>query len=169
MLLNREFEGELRFGEANAYGLEFLAKYNINKFSGWVGYTLSRTEKKIVGINNNKTYLAGHDKPHDLSIVFNYNPSKRISIGATWVYQTGSAVTFPTGKFEFAGKYVPIYSDRNGYRMPDYHRLDIAFTLKCKDKPGRKFYHEWNFSLYNAYGRKNPWVINFVQDNTCLS
>ena len=165
MLLNREFEGELRFGEANAYGLEFLAKYNINKFSGWVGYTLSRTEKKIVGINNNKTYLAGHDKPHDLSIVFNYNPSKRISIGATWVYQTGSAVTFPTGKFEFGGKYVPIYSDRNGYRMPDYHRLDIAFTLKCKDKPGRKFYHEWNFSLYNAYGRKNPWVINFVQDS----
>jgi len=165
LLLNREFEGELRFGEANAYGMEFLFRYNFSKFSGWVGYTLSRTEKKIIGINNNKTYLAGHDKPHDLSIVLNYNPSKRISIGATWVYQTGAAVTFPTGKYEFGGKFVPIYSDRNGYRMPDYHRLDVAVTLKCKEKPDRKFYHEWNFSLYNAYGRKNPWVINFVQDS----
>jgi hypothetical protein len=164
LLLNREFEGELRFGEANAYGMEFLFRYNFSKFSGWVGYTLSRTEKKIIGINNNKTYLAGHDKPHDLSIVLNYNPSKRIAIGATWVYQTGAAVTFPTGKYEFGGKFVPIYSDRNGYRMPDYHRLDLAVTLKCKEKPDRKFYHEWNFSLYNAYGRKNPWVINFVQD-----
>lgn len=165
LLLNKEFEGELRFGDAQAYGLEFLVRYNIGKFSGWVGYTLSRTEKKIDGINEGKVYLAGYDKPHDLSIVFNYDPSKRVSIGATWVYQTGSAVTFPTGKFEFGNKYVPIFSERNAYRMPDYHRLDVSATLKCKDKPNRKFYHEWNLSVYNAYGRKNPWVINFVQDD----
>jgi hypothetical protein len=164
LLLNKEFEGELRFGEAQSYGLEFLFRYNFSKVSGWVGYTLSRTEKKIEGINNGNVYLAGHDKPHDLSIVVNYDPSKRISLGATWVYQTGSAVTFPTGKFEFGNKFVPIFSDRNGYRMPDYHRLDVSVTLKAKEKPGRKFYHEWNLSLYNAYARKNPWVINFVQD-----
>jgi len=164
MLLNQQFEGELRFGEAWAYGLEFLFRYNINKFSGWVGYTLSRTEKKIIGINDNKVYLAGHDKPHDISIVMNYDASKRISVGATWVYQTGAAVTFPTGKFEVGDKLVPIYSDRNDYRLPDYHRLDVSFTLKSKEKPGRKFYHEWNLSFYNAYARKNPWVINFVQD-----
>ena len=164
LLLNREYEGELRFGEAWAYGVEFLVRYNLNKVSGWVGYTYSRTEKKINGINNNEKYLAGHDKPHDISIVLNYDPSSRVSIGATWVYSTGSAVTFPTGKFEFGNKPTPLYSNRNDYRLPDYHRLDLAVTLRCKDKPNRKFYHEWNFSLYNAYGRKNPWVINFVED-----
>lgn len=166
LLLNREYEGELRFGEAWAYGIELLVKYDFKKLSGWVGYTYSRTEKKINGINNNEKYLAGHDKPHDVSIVLNYEASQRISIGATWVYNTGSAVTFPTGKFEFGNKPTPLYSNRNDYRLPDYHRLDLAVTLRCKDKPNRKFYHEWNFSLYNAYGRKNPWVINFVEDPT---
>lgn len=164
LLLNREFEGELRFGEAQAYGLEFLVRYNLEKWSGWVGYTLARTERTIDEINNGEPYLAGHDRTHDLSIVLSYDPSKRISIGATWLYQTGAAVTFPTGNFQFGSNFVPIFSERNGYRMPDYHRLDLSVTLKAKEKPGRKWYHEWNFSVYNAYARNNPWVINFVQD-----
>lgn len=164
MLLNQVYEGELRFGESRAYGLEFLVRYNLNKFSGWVGYTLSKTEKKINGISTTEYYPAGHDKPHDVSIVLNYDPSKRVSIGATWVYATGSAVTFPIGKFEFGNVNTPLYSSRNGYRMPDYHRLDVSVTLRNKEKPGRKFFHDWNFSVYNAYGRKNPWVINFPQD-----
>lgn len=164
LLLNKEYEGELRFGSATAYGVEFLVKYNLQKFSGWVGYTLSRTEKQINGINDGKVYPAGYDKPHDVSIVLNYEPTERISIGANWVYNTGSAVTFPTGKFEFGGQSTPIYSSRNGYRLPDYHRLDLSVTLRSKDKPGRKFSYDWNFSVYNAYARKNPWVINFIQD-----
>ncbi|MCB2220421.1 MAG: TonB-dependent receptor [Bacteroidetes bacterium] len=170
LLLNKEYEGELRFGEAQAYGLEFLVRYNLNKFSGWVGYTLSRTEREIVGIHEGKPFekdrfRAGYDRPHDISVVLNYEASKRISIGANWVYSTGQAVTFPTGKFEYGNVYTPLFSDRNGYRMPDYQRLDVSATLRSKDKPGRKFYHEWNLSIYNAYARKNPWVINFVQDD----
>jgi hypothetical protein len=167
LLLNRLFEGELRFGEGQAYGLEFLARYQLTKFSGWISYTLSRTERKTItpyvedGINENKTYLAGHDKPHSVSVVINYNLSKRILLGATWVYNTGSAVTFPVGRIEYGNEYVPIYSERNGYRMPDYHRLDISATLLSKEKPGRKFHWDLNFSAYNAYARKNPWVINF--------
>jgi hypothetical protein len=164
LLLNQEFEGELRFGEAWAYGLELLAKYNIHKFNGWVSYTLSRTERRIDGINNNQKYLATYDKPHDISVVINYNVSKRISAGATWVYSTGSAVTFPTGRFVFGNKVTPIFSERNAYRLPDYHRLDLSFTLRSKEKPGRDWSHAWNFSLYNAYGRKNPWVINFKEE-----
>ena len=164
LLLNQEFEGELRFGKAQAYGLEFLIKYDIHKFSGWIAYTLSRTEKKINGINNGEVYPAGYDKPHDLAIVVSYDASERLSLGANWVYTTGSAVTFPTGKFEFGGQATPIYSSRNGYRLPDYHRLDVSVTWRSKDKPGKRFQSEWNFSVYNAYGRKNPWVINFVQD-----
>lgn len=167
LLLNRLFEGELRFGEGQAYGLEFLVRYQLSKFSGWVSYTLSRTERKTStpypedGINDNKTYPTTYDKPHNVSVVLNYNLSKRILLGATWVYNTGSAVTFPVGRIEYGNKYIPIFSERNGYRMPDYHRLDVSATLLSKEKPGRKFNWDLNFSAYNAYARKNPWVINF--------
>ena len=164
LLLNKYLEGELRYGEARAYGLEFLARYNFSKFSGWVSYTLSKTEKKINGINKNNWYPATYDRPNDISIVVTYDLSRRVSLGATWVYSTGSAVTFPTGKFEFGNIYVPVFSSRNGYRMPDYHRLDLSATLKRKDKPDKKWDWNLNLSIYNAYGRKNPWVINFKQE-----
>ncbi|NOX47114.1 MAG: TonB-dependent receptor [Chlorobi bacterium] len=164
LLLNQYFEGELRFGSAEAYGVELLANYHLKKFSGWVSYTYSKTTKTIEGINNGNPYPAVYDKPHNISIVFNYDISKRVTVGATWVYNTGSAVTFPTGRFVYGNTVIPIYSDRNGYRLPDYHRLDVSATLKSKEKPGRKWSHEWNFSVYNAYGRKNPWVINFKQE-----
>jgi len=164
LLLNQHFEGELRFGTAWAYGLEFMVNYHIKKVSGWVSYTLSKTERKINGINDGNKYPATYDKPNDVSIVFNYDVSKRVSIGAIWVYSTGSAVTFPTGRFEYGHKIIPIFSERNSYRMPDYHRLDLSVTLRSKEKPGRKWSHDWNFSVYNAYNRKNPWVINFKQE-----
>ena len=163
LLLNRLFEGELRFGEAWAYGLEFMVKYNLKKFSGWVSYTLSRTERKIIGINDNELYPTTYDKPHDVSIVINYDIIKRISVGATWVFATGSAVTFPTGRYIYGDKITPIFSDRNGYRMPNYHRLDLSVTLKSKPNPEKKWGWDLNFSAYNAYARKNPWAINFKQ------
>ncbi|RLD51015.1 MAG: hypothetical protein DRJ05_18895, partial [Bacteroidetes bacterium] len=164
LLLNQHFEGELRFGSAEAYGVEFLAKYHLKKFSGWVSYTLSKTTKTIDEINDGNPYPAVYDKPHNISIIANYDISKRVTVGATWVYNTGSAVTFPTGRFVYGNTVVPIYSTRNGYRLPDYHRLDVSATWKSKEKPGRKWSYEWNFSVYNAYGRKNPWVINFKQE-----
>jgi hypothetical protein len=167
LLLNRLFEGELRFGEGQAYGLEFLFRYQLKNLSGWVGYTLSRTERRTSttyvedGINDNKTYLATFDKPHNITVVLNYNLGKRVLIGANWVYYTGSAVTFPVGRIQVGNKYIPIFSERNGYRMPDYHRLDVSVTLLSKEKPGRKWDWDINFSAYNVYARKNPWVINF--------
>jgi len=163
LLLNQLFEGELRNGEAWAYGLEFLVKYNIKKISGWVSYTLSRTERRIIGINDDQIYPATYDKPHDFSIVFNYNVIPRISVGATWVFTTGSAVTFPTGRYIYGNKITPIYSERNGYRLPNYHRLDVSVTLRSKPDPTKKWGWDLNFSAYNAYARKNPWVINFKQ------
>jgi len=164
LLLNKEYEGELRFGETRAYGIELLVRYTIEKVSGWVSYTLSRTERKIAQINGNNLYPAGYDKPHDVSVVVSYEPSERLALGATWVYNTGSAVTFPIGKYLFGDLAVPIFSGRNSYRMPDYHRLDLSVSLFRRQKPGMKLNYEWNLSVYNAYGRKNPWVINFVQD-----
>lgn len=164
LLLNEYLEGELRFGEAWSYGLEFLARLNEGQLNGWVSYTWSRTFRKIPEINNGSPYPASYDRPHDISIVANYQLSKRISLGANWVYSTGSAVTFPTGRFTIGNSIAPVYSNRNAYRLPDYHRLDLSVTLKQKDKPNRKWTGEWNLSVYNAYYRKNPWVINFIAD-----
>ena len=164
LLLNQKLEGEIRFGEATSRGLEVLLKIPDGRINGWVSYTLSKTDRVFPDINNGNTYLAYYDKPHNIAVVFNYEISKRTTFAANWIYYTGSPVTFPTGRAEIGGKIVPIYSNRNAYRMPDYHRLDLSLTLRSKQKPNRKWNSEWVFSLYNAYGRKNAWSINFRQD-----
>jgi len=165
LLLNRYIEGEFRFGEATSYGLELLVRKNEGRFTGWVSYTLSKTTREVEDINSGNPYPAPYDKPHDVSVVMNYEISKRIWASANWVYSTGLPVTFPTGRFEYMGNIAPVYSNRNAYRMPDYHRLDVSISLASKEKPGRKWNYEWNLSVYNAYARKNAWAINFVQDD----
>ncbi len=164
LLLNAELEGELRTGRGWAYGLELMAKKNSGKLNGWVSYTLSTTRRRIETINNGNSYRAPYEKPHNISIVLNYEFSQRAVISANWIYSTGSPVTFPTGRAVIGNVIVPVYSDRNSYRLPDYHRLDVSFSIKGKNKKERKWQGEWNFSVYNAYGRKNAWAINFVQD-----
>lgn len=164
LLLNEYLEGELRFGTAESYGLEALVRLNEGPLTGWIGYTWSRTFRKVPEINGGKAYPAGYDRPHDLSVVVNYRLNDRFSVGANWVYATGSPVTFPTGRFVIGNTITPVYSDRNAYRMPDYHRLDLSFTYTPKARPNRLWKGEWNLSVYNAYYRKNPWVINFVTD-----
>ena len=164
LLLNQYLEGELRFGSATSYGLEMMLKQPDGRLNGWISYTWSRTFRDIAGINASNQYPAGYDRPHDVSVVLNFEVSKRIMVGANWVYSTGSPVTFPTGRFVIGNTIAPVYSDRNSYRLPDYHRLDVSFTYSGKEKPNKKWHGEWNLSVYNAYYRKNPWVINFVAD-----
>ncbi|MEN8225289.1 MAG: TonB-dependent receptor [Bacteroidota bacterium] len=171
LLLNKELEGELRFGHAWSYGLETLLRLNglplVNgKVSGWVSYTWSRTWREFPDINNGKKYPAPYDRPHDVSIVANWDISKRWTVAANWVYATGQPVTFPTGRAVIGGVILPIYSDRNAYRMEDYHRLDVSATLHGKDKPGRKWQHSWTLAVYNAYDRHNTWAINFLQESS---
>lgn len=165
LLLNKKLDGELRFGNAWSYGLELMLKIPEGRLNGWISYTLSASKRKVAEINNGNVYSAPYDKPHNISVILNYELSKRVIISANWVYATGIPVTYPTGRAVIGNKIVPIYSDRNAYRLPDYHRLDIAATLKGKQKEGRRWHGEWNFSVYNAYARKNAWTINFVQDN----
>lgn len=164
LLLNEYLEGELRFGKSYAYGLEFLTRVNYGKWNGWVGYTWSRSKRKIDGINNSEWYFSPYDHTHDCSLVVTHKLNDRITLSGNWVYSTGAPVTFPVGRYESGGDIIPIYSARNAERMPDYHRLDIAFTLRGKVKPGRRWQGEWVFSAYNAYGRKNAWSIYFEQD-----
>ncbi len=164
LLLNKQLEGELRFGTAKAYGIELMVRKATGKLTGWISYTWSKAERKINEINNGDPYPAPYDKPNDFSVVVNYLLGKRLLLGANWVYSTGLPVTFPTGRAVWGNAIVPVYSNRNAYRMPAYHRLDISITLKPREKPNRKWYGEWNLSIYNAYARKNAWAINFVQE-----
>ncbi|MDD2305796.1 MAG: TonB-dependent receptor [Prolixibacteraceae bacterium] len=157
-------ETQLLYGKGRAYGLELLLKKNQGKLTGWLGYTLSRTEKQIDGINQNQWYAARQDRTHDISIVTMYDISKRWNVSAVWVYQTGNAITFPSGKYEVAGQTTWLYTERNGYRMPAYHRLDLGATFKLKER--KRFNSELSFGLYNAYGRENPYTITFEQSDT---
>ncbi len=166
LLLNEQLEGELRIGEGYAYGLEFMVRKQEGKLQGMLSYTLSRTERKIPEINNGKTYPNRYDRTHDISLFATYDLNDKWSFGSNWVYSTGAAVTMPTGRFEYGNMITPVYSDRNAARLPAYHRLDLSATLRPKSKknPNRRFNHEWVFSIYNTYYRKNAFSINFVQD-----
>ncbi len=163
IFLNPEIEGEMRFGQAEAYGMEFLLRKVKGDFTGWVSYTLSRAERTFEDINDGKPYLSPFDRTHDISMVLNYELNKRFSFGMNWVYATGSPVTFPTGRWEYGNMIAPVFSDRNTYRMPDYHRLDVSVTYdsKNKDKNDKRFYSSWNLSVYNVYDRHNAFSITF--------
>lgn len=155
-------ETELLFGKGRAYGLELLFKKTTGKLIGWIGYTLARTEKLIDGINERNWYPARQDRIHDITIVGMYELSDRWTLSGSWLYNTGNAVTFPSGKYVVDDQVVFYYTERNGYRMPDYHRLDLGATWKLRK--GDRFSSELSFSIYNAYGRENPYVINFREN-----
>ena len=160
---NDKVEGELLIGQGRAYGVELFLKKKTGKFTGWLGYTLSKSERQIAGINNGNWYNAKQDRRHDISVVGIYEFNKKWTASATWVYYTGNAVTFPSGKYNVDGETVFLYSERNGYTMPDYHRLDVGATLTISKT--KKMENSWNFSCYNAYGRKNAYTIEFQDDS----
>jgi len=163
-IANDKIEGELLYGKGRAYGVELFFKKKFGRFNGWVSYTLSRTEKQIDGINNSKWYAARQDRTHDLSLVGIYDITDKLSVSATWVFYTGSAVTFPSGKYYVDGNIQWLYTERNGYRMPNYHRLDLSVTYY--NKKTDKFESSWNFGIYNAYARENAWTISFRQSES---
>lgn len=162
IFFNNQIATQLLEGIGRAYGVEFFLKKKTGKWTGWVSYTLSRTEKKIDGINNNEWYAARQDKTHDIAIVLAYDISKRVNIAANWVYSTGNAVTFPSGKYIVDGKTIWLYTERNGYRMPDYHRLDLGINIKLKEK--KHYSSELSIGVFNAYGQENAYSIEF-RDN----
>lgn len=157
-----DVESELLFGKGRAYGLELIAKKKSGKLTGWISYTLSKTERKIDGINNNEWYNARMDKTHDLSVVATYQLNPKWSFSGLFVYSTGNAVTFPTGKYELNGQTVFQYSNRNADRMPAYHRMDFSATYEPESN--KRFRGSWTFGIYNIYGRQNAYTIMF-EDN----
>lgn len=162
IFLNPHIEADLAFGRGRSYGMELFFKKRLGKFTGWFGYTLSKTEKQFDEINNGNWYPARQDRTHDISVVAMYELNKKISFSATWIYYTGDAVTMPSGSYVVNGSIVPLYTERNGYRMPDYHRMDIGMTFVNKET--RKIKSSWNFSVYNLYARENAYSIYFQED-----
>lgn len=159
---NDNVEGDLLYGDGRAYGLELFLKKRFGKLNGWVGYTLSRTERQFTDINGGTWFPSKQDRTHDLSLVGIYKASKRWTFSSTFVYNTGNAVTFPNGKYQLKGKTVFYYSERNADRLPDYHRLDLAATLEAK--PGKKLQSSWSFGIYNVYNRQNTYTLDFRDD-----
>lgn len=164
VIFDEHVEAQILSGKGRSYGCEIYAKKNYGRFTGWISYTLSRTENRIEGVNNGSWYPVMYDKTHDLSIIGIFQLTKRLSLSGVWVYNTGNAVTFPSGKYYIDNNPVPYYTERNGYRMPAYHRLDISLNLKGKER--KKFQSGWDFSIYNVYNRYNAYMITFRESET---
>ncbi|HBK83980.1 MAG TPA: hypothetical protein DDZ41_10370, partial [Flavobacterium sp.] len=171
LIANNAIEQVVLAGNARAYGLEILAKKNEGKLSGWVSYTLSRSEQQTkglssgeVGINNGNWYKTGWDKTHNLSITSMYQWNDKWSFGSIFTLQTGQPVTFPNGQYQYLGLTVPSFSERNSNNLPTYHRLDISATLTPRSNAGKRIKGEWVFSIYNLYNRRNAASINFRQN-----
>jgi len=162
LLGNANVESELLYGTGRAYGLELFFKKKFGKLNGWVGYTLSKTERKFAELNNGNYFPARQDRTHDVSFVGIYNLNKRWTFSSSLIYSTGNAVTYPAGKYIVGGQTVYYYTQRNAGRMPYNMRLDLSATLEGKNKG--KFQSSWNFGVYNALGRKNPYSIEFIND-----
>lgn len=157
-------DGQLRVGKGRSYGAEFLIRKNVGKFTGWISYTYARSFRTIKGISYGREYRSPYDRPHNIVIVGSYEVSPRITLAANWIYNTGQPVTFPYGQYTLNGVTYAVYNGkRNESRYPDYHRLDLSFTCKLGKLENRRWQHELNVSVYNAYARHNTWAITFDQ------
>lgn len=163
LLLNPFLEGDLLEGENRAYGFEFMAKKSKGLFTGWLSYTIARTENKINGINEGTWYPTRFDQTHNMSLTTFYELSDKWSLSANFAYITGTPTTFPTSRFEQQGFVVPHNANdtRNNVRIPAYHRLDIGATRQSRPKRDGKWQGEWVFSIYNVYSRRNAFSIFF--------
>lgn len=168
LLLNENIETQVISGVGKAYGFELLFKKNKGRINGWIGYTYSRTFIKLNGefeediVNNGDYFQANFDKPHDLSIVFNYKFTQRYSLSSNFIYQTGRPITYPVGGFNYSNAQYTLYSDRNLYRIPDYYRLDIGLNIEGNHKLKKIAHSFWNVSIYNVLGTNNPYSVFFV-------
>ena len=162
---NVDREGLLRSGSSTSYGVETMLKYEFDKLNGWVSYTWSKAMYDIPELNGGKPYRSPLNHEHAINFVLSYDFSKRLSASGEWVFYSGSPTTYPVGRYSFMGTWVPVYSERNSDRLPDYHRMDLSLTYRTRGRAaGKRWSGEWNLSVYNAYSRHNAWSIAFNYD-----
>ncbi|MBV5311665.1 MAG: carboxypeptidase-like regulatory domain-containing protein [Prolixibacteraceae bacterium] len=170
LVMNHHIEADLINADGYSYGLELYAKKNLGRLNGWISYTYSRTMRQTDNkfpeeiVNSKKFYPSVYDKPHDLSTVMNYQISRRWRFSGNFVLSSGRPVTLPEQKYIFEERQVVYYSDRNKYRMPPYHRMDVSITLDENLRKKRMWKGSWTFSVYNLYGRKNPYSVFYRKD-----
>jgi hypothetical protein len=187
--VNDNADNQFTFGTGQAYGAEFFIKKRIGKFNGWIGYTLSYTNRNFPELNGGKTFYAKYDRRHDGSLVLSYDLTKKWKFAAVFVYGTGNAITIPVSYYYIDGNFVTEYGARNSFRMPPYHRLDVSATYtpdRTKKKERKKerlksryeregkdvntmrapwyknYESSWNFSIFNVYNRHNPYIVYFA-------
>lgn len=168
LIANDALEQVILKGEARAYGAELLLRKNSGKLTGWLAYTISKSEQRTPGrspeepgINNSNWYATPYDKTHDLSLTATYQLSKKWDFSANFIYQTGLPTTYPTAQYEYESLNIPVYSPRNSNRLPDYHRLDISATYTPQKNRKKNYQSSWNFGIYNIYSRKNAVSLSF--------
>lgn len=172
ILLNQHVETDLIPAKGYSYGVELYAKKNIGKLTGWVSYTYSRSMRKTISgleaeqVNKNAWYPDNIDRPHNLVLNGGYYLNRRWKIGFTFNYNTGRPVTLPELKYMIKGHQIVYFSDRNKYRMPDYHRLDISLSRFESLKLKKKWKGYWTISIMNVYGRRNAYTIFYQGDRS---
>ena len=161
LVANDAIEQVILNGRARAYGLELLLKKNLGRLNGWLAYTWSKSEQQTpgrnateTGINNGKWYRTAFDKTHDFSAVAQYKLNERWTFNSNFVMQTGQPVNYPNAQYVYNGLTIASFGERNSFRLPTYHRLDISVTLSPRKNFDRKWQGEWVFGIYNVYGRK---------------
>lgn len=169
LVLGETWEDKVTIGEGSSRGLEFFLKKNSGKTSGWISYTLSKTDRRYDEIAEGKTIPFRYDRTHDGSINIVHRFSDKLIASANWVYATGAAITLPSGEYQplqpngsnlFLSS-VYIYGERNSSRLPNYHRLDVAVSfVKQKKRAERTF----SVSIYNVYNRRNPFYYYIAGD-----
>ncbi len=159
IFFNEDLSTEFRQGKAQSYGLELMVTKTQGKLTGMINYTLSKAERTIDGVNLGQTFAANYDRRNVVNIQAAYDFNKRWTFGGTFTYSTGRPVTLPTGKFEYQNYSPSVITERNGYRLPAFHRLDLSATFTPKKNDYRKLKGSWVFSVYNVYNRKNPFTI----------
>lgn len=171
LLLNQALETAILQGEGYAYGFEFQTKKNLGRLNGWLSYTYSQSRQLVTGpyeeeeINAGEYYPTNFNKPHILNLSANWKESARVSFSANFTYSSGRPVTYPDDKYYVYGLYIPNYVSRNQYKIPDYHRLDLAMTVEPNPVSTSKWKGSWTFSIYNVYARKNAYSVFFKPSN----
>lgn len=166
--ISNNTDNNFTFGTGKSYGIELFLNKQTGKFTGWIGYTLARTERQFPEINLGNTFPAKYDRRHDVSVVAMYEINPQINVSLVWVYATGNTATLPVSRYIIAGNIVNEYGPRNSFRMPAYHRMDISVNWTPVQKKKRKWESSWNFSVYNLYNRKNPYYIYFETKGNIL-
>ena len=159
LFFNEHLSTEFRQGDAESYGLEIFARKKKGRFTGFLSYTLGEAKIEVPGINQDQVYPANYDRRHNLNLLAAYEYNERLTFGANFTFTSGRPITLPSGQYEFEDYQVNLYTERNGYRLPDYHRLDLSVVWTPKKRKEGNFNHSLSFGVYNIYNNQNPFTI----------